>query len=98
MPSIAELRTWLQTCERELQRLDMRLSRGRLPGSLLGLNTRLALISEILAAQRDGVALVSAEQQLLDLMLSASLARVRAAIAAQAPPSLPIVAPELPLD
>lgn len=97
MPSIAELQTWLLDCAIELSKLERQISRRGLPASSQALSVRLALISELLSAQRNGVALVAPEQQLLELMLSANMERLRATIAAMPPPSLPIDGPELPL-
>lgn len=97
MPSIAELQTWLLDSAIELSNLERRISRRGLPESSRVLRVRLALISELLAAQRDGVALVSAEQQLLELMLSASLDRLRSATA-EPSTSSPNDGPELLLE
>jgi len=74
--SPVELRTWLLDCATELATLERSLSRNAPPESLRPLSTRLALISEILAAQRSGAALESAEQQLLELLLSNAVKRV----------------------
>ena|ERR1051326_8362340 len=68
---------------------------------LRALSVRLGLISELLSAQRDGVALVDAETQLFELLLSASLDRLaamRAALPDTTATSSPIVEPELPLE
>lgn len=95
-PSTVELRTWLLDCALELSSLERKLSRGVPAESLQPLSTRLALISEILAAQRSGLALESAEQQLLELLLTNAIARVE-----QAKPvttSLPNAGPELELE
>ena len=92
MHSIAEVRTWLLDCATELfgleRRLDLRTRRAtdsskssdELNGSLSRLKLRLGLISQLLSAERDGVALVSAEQQLFDLMLTAHMDRLRLAV------------------
>lgn len=75
-PSTVALRTLLQDCEIELQRLDLRMSRGAPVGTLELLNVRLALIYELLQAQRDGVLLATPEQQLFDLLLAARIDRL----------------------
>lgn len=54
---------------------------------LRALSVRLGLISELLAAQTQGVALVLPEQQLFDLMLRASLDRLAGVVAALRPPT-----------
>lgn len=64
---------------------------------LHALNVRLALISEILMAADSGTALVSAEQQLLELMIRNSLDRLAGLTPAPPPPSSN-GGPELPLD
>ena len=64
-------------------------SKGSAPGTLEALSVRLALISALLTAQTDGVALVSAEQQLLGLLLRAALDRLRANLDRLAPQETP---------
>lgn len=94
--SIAELRISLQRCQFELLRLETRLSSGKPVGSCNALSVRLALISEILAAQASGTALVPPEQQLLELMLANAIERLVAATTRAAPPTSD--GPELPLE
>jgi len=69
--------------------------------SLKALRLRLALISEIVSAQRDGAALVTAEQQLFELMLRAHMDRLAAAVARLKPESpcpVDLGQPRLPLE
>ena len=89
MPSIAELRTWLLDCATELTELERRLSRSSAEQTplLRALSVRLALISQILTAQRAGVALESSEQQLFELMLRAQLDRLHQTVHAMRPPT-----------
>lgn len=67
--------------------------------TLSTLSVRLALISELLAAQRAGAALEEPEQQLLELLLSHSLDRLAQMAPLAAPaPDPPATAAELPIE
>ncbi|HEY6141581.1 MAG TPA: hypothetical protein VI670_27800 [Thermoanaerobaculia bacterium] len=102
--STVALRILLQDCENDLLLLETKLSRGKPVGSLESLSVRLRLISELLVTQRHGVALATAEQQLLDLLLDATIDRLnarRAALEAKLEPPASTDGtepPQLPLE